>query len=67
MIHEGILDHQEKSELEQLLGLPDLESTEGSLAYYLSSGKRASLVLKVDQGPSTKLKQAAIVEEIFIW
>ncbi|GAB7322667.1 hypothetical protein MBLNU13_g03572t2 [Cladosporium sp. NU13] len=66
-IHEGIIDPQKRSKLEQLLGLPDLESTEGSLAYCVSSGKRTSLVLKMDQGPSTKLKQAAIIEELFIW
>ena len=66
-VHEGIVDPQKQSELEQMLGLPDLNSTKGWLAYCLSSGKRASLVLGMDQGPSTMLKQAAVVEDIFIW
>lgn len=65
--HEGLADRREKFELEQLLGLPDLGPTEGSLAYCLSSGETASLVCSMTQGRSSKLKQAAIIEEIFIW
>ena len=65
--HQGFANRREKSELEQLLGLPDLDSTEGMLAYCSSSRKPASLVHGMAQGRSSKLKQAAIIEEIFIW
>lgn len=58
---------QEETELEQLLGLPDLDPTDGWLAYCSSSGKTASLVREMEQGRSARLKQAAIIEEIFIW
>jgi hypothetical protein len=64
--HSALVNQQEKSELEQLLGLPGLGSTEGFFAYCLSSGKTASLVHEMTQGRSSKLKQAAIIEEIFI-
>lgn len=65
--HQGLANDRETSELAQLLGLADLDSTEGSLAYCLRSGKTASLVHEMAQGRSSKLKQAAIIEEIFIW
>lgn len=64
---EGLASRREKLELEQLLGLPDLDSTDGLLAYCSRSGKTASLVREMEQGRSARLKQAAIIEEIFIW
>ena len=65
--HEGLVNRQGDTELEQLLGLPDLDSTDGLLAYCSSSRKTASLVRELKQGRSARLKQAAIIEEIFVW
>lgn len=64
---EGLANLQEETELEQLLGLPDLDSTDGCLAYCSSSGQTASLIRELKQGRSARLKQAAMIEEIFIW
>jgi hypothetical protein len=64
---EGHCDYGKTSKLLLLLRLPDLQQDEGTLAYCSMSGNAVHLVDEVDQGPSTVLKQAAIIEEIFIW
>jgi hypothetical protein len=64
----GFVNRSQISKLERLLDLPDLQSKEDSLAYCSSSVvDTALLIRKVDQGPSTGLKQAAIIEQIFIY
>jgi len=57
----------EESELQQLLGLPDLKSKKGSLAYCTSSKKTAGLVRKAKEGTFTALEQAVIIGDIFIF
>jgi hypothetical protein len=63
----GLCKHPEMSKLERLLGLPELDHIECPLAYCSMAESTAQLVRKVDQGPSTRLKEAAIIEKIFIW
>jgi hypothetical protein len=63
----GHCDHQEASKLQLLLDLPALENARGSLAYCSMSGDALNLVDEADKGPSATLKQAAIMEGIFVW
>ena len=65
--HPGVSNHWDNLKLEQLFGLPDLESKEGSVAYCISSGEIADLLREVQQGRTTRLKQAMIIEDLFIW
>ena len=65
--HEGHCDDSQPSKLQLLLGLPDLQLGDGTLAYCSMFGDAIELVDEVDQGPSTVLKQAAIIEDVFIW
>jgi hypothetical protein len=55
------------SKLAQLLQLPEMKTDECSLAYCAVSQATAGLVRKPDQKLSSKLAQAAIIQEIFIW
>lgn len=64
---EGHCDYGKTSKLLLLLRLPDLRQDEGTLAYCSMSGNAMNLVDEVNQGPSTVLKQAAVIEDIFIW
>ena len=63
----GHCDHSEAYKLQLLLNLPELQYEKGAVAYCSMSGDALHLVDEADQGPSATLKQAAIIEEIFIW
>lgn len=66
-IPKGQCGYQEIFKLQLLLGLPDLHHNKGTLAYCSMSGDAIHLVDQMDQGPSTMLKQAAVIEDLFIW
>lgn len=63
----GHCDHLEASKLQLLLNIPELQYERGAVAYCSMSGSALYLVDDADQGPLATLKQAAIIEEIFIW
>ena len=67
LTRKGHFDHLGASKLQLLLNVPELQYERGAVAYCSMSGDALHLVDEADQGPSATLKQAAIIEEIFIW
>jgi hypothetical protein len=65
--YEGHFDDGETSKLQLLLALPDLLLGDGTLAYCSMFGDTINLVDGLDQGPSTTLKRAAVLQDTFVW